>query len=119
MLESMKLQRSVALHRTYESTMTKITERLQLKDKKFKAIQTASRELLAKVWSCLNRIDPDFNLSYTDKICVKVLTPNLKKFLTHCCRQCHYFFEVRKCGNAECGICGRAHEAVYGRILYD
>ena len=76
-----------------------ITERLQLKK-----IQSASRELLAKVWSCLNRIDLDFNLRYTDTISVKVLTPNLKKFLTHCS---HYFFEVRKYGNAECGICGR------------
>ena len=55
----------------------------------------------------MNQIDPDFNLSYTDKISVKVLTPKLKQFLTHCCRQRHYFFEVRKCGNAECGICGR------------
>ena len=51
--------------------LTKITERLQLKDKKFKVIQSASRELLAKLWSCLNQIDPDFNLSYTDKISVK------------------------------------------------
>ena len=80
--------------------LTKITERLQLKDKKFKVIQSASRELLAKVWSCLNQRDPDFNLSYTDKISVKVLTPNFKKFLNHCCCQRHYFFEVRKCGNA-------------------
>ena len=39
-------------------------------------------------------------------ISVKVLTPNVKKFLAHSCRQDHYFFEVRKCGNEECGICG-------------
>ena len=53
-------------------------------------------------------LDPEFNLSYTDKISVKVLTPKLKQFLTHCCLQRHYFFEVRKCGNAECAwVCGR------------
>ena len=52
--------------------LTTFIERLQLKDKNFKVIQSASRVLLANVWSFLNPIDPDFNLSYTYKISVKV-----------------------------------------------
>ena len=62
------------------------------------------KTLLTKITEPL---DPEFNLSYTDKISVKVLTPKLKQFLTYCCLQHHYFFEVRKGVNAECGVCGR------------
>ena len=87
--------------------LSKITERLQLKDKKFNVMQLASEELQNEVWSCLNRLDSEFNLSYSEKISLNCLTPILKQFLSHCCHQCHYFFEVKKCENPECKTCVR------------
>lgn len=29
----------------------------------------------------------------------------LQQFLSHCCRERHYFFEVKKCGSADFTIC--------------
>ena len=31
--------------------------------------------------------------------------PMLQQFLSHCCQERHYFFEVKKCGSADCTIC--------------
>ena len=31
--------------------------------------------------------------------------PDLSKFLDHCCRRRHYFFEIKKCGKDGCKIC--------------
>ena len=53
----------------------------------------------------LKKIDPAFHLEHTDKVCQKSLSPKLKKFLSHCCHQRHYFFEVKKCGENSRQIC--------------
>ena len=70
--------------------LSKITERLQLKDKKFNVMQSASEELQNEVWSCLNRLDSEFSLSYSEKISLNCLTPILKQFLSLCCHQCYF-----------------------------
>ena len=31
--------------------------------------------------------------------------PQLKRFLEHCCKERHYFFDILKCGSSECEIC--------------
>lgn len=62
-------------------------------------------EVLEEVWASLLRIDPEFHLHYSDKISPKVITPRLEQLFLHCCRQRHYFFEIKKCGNEKCSIC--------------
>ena len=46
-----------------------------------------------------------FNLQTSDKVSQKSLTPALKEFISHCCRERHYCFEIKKCGETECTIC--------------
>ena len=60
---------------------------------------------VSDLWSQMKEFDPEFDLSPTDKIPRKKVTQNLQAFLKHCCRERHYFFDIKKCGNAACTIC--------------
>ena len=50
-------------------------------------------------------VDSEFNLQPCDKVSPKTLTPELKEFMSHCCHERHYFFEIKKCGTSVCTIC--------------
>ena len=69
-----------------------IAQRLELKGKKFSVGTAASEAEISDLWSQLKEIDPEFDLSPTDKIPRKKVTQNLQAFLKHCCRERHYFF---------------------------
>ena len=84
--------------------LNRITARLQLQVKKFTLGTTTSDEL-DDLWKCLSFIDSEFTLQHGDKVSDKQLTPLIKEFMAHCCRQRHYFFEVKKCGDSSCTIC--------------
>ena len=86
-------------------TLADIAQRLELKGKKFSVGTAASEAEISDLWSQLKEIDPEFDLSPTDKIPRKKVTQNLQAFLKHCCRERHYFFDIKKCGNAACTIC--------------
>ena len=93
---------SIALAKT---TLTSVTQRLKLKGKQFAVDVAAREESISEMWSCLEKIDPEFKLSHTEKVSHKTITPQLRKFISHCCSQRHYFFEIKKCGEAACEIC--------------
>ena len=83
--------------------LTRITERLQLKDKKFSVGTPATPGDLDDVWKCLSLINSDFSLQRNDKLSDKLLTtPLIKEFMSHCCRERHNFFEVKKCEESSC-----------------
>ena len=88
-----------------KTTLTAVTLRLQLKGKKFSVDVAAQPDELCQLWSTLKKIDPSFTIEHSDKVSVKSLTPKLKEFLSHCCNQRHYFFEIKKCGESTCQIC--------------
>ena len=69
---------------------------------KFAVDVAAREESISEMWSCLEKIDPEFKLSHTEKVSHKTLTPQLQEF---CCSQRPYFFEIKKCGEAACEIC--------------
>ena len=50
-------------------------------------------------------IDSEFSLQHSDKVSQKMLTPCLKDFMFRCCREHHYFFEIKKCGEKDCPTC--------------
>ena len=93
---------SVAPVKTLLST---ITQRLQLKEKKFTVDKSALPSEIESLWSSLLLVDASFDLQPSDKLSQKSLTPALKEFMSHCCRERHYFFEIKKCGETECTIC--------------
>ena len=98
--------------------LTRITQRLQLKDKKFSVGTPAAPSDLDDVWKCLSFIDSDFSLQHSDKVSDKLLTPLIREFMSHCCRERHYFFEVRKCGESLCTMCLQLQlpDDVYARV---
>ena len=77
-------------------TLVGITQRLELKGKPFLSVTEAD---ISEWWSCLQQIDPEFVLCPTDKITRKKLPQKLQAFLKHCCRERHYFFDIKKCGD--------------------
>ena len=86
-------------------TLAGITQRLELKGKQFIAGASATEADISELWSCLQQIDPEFVLCPTDKITHKKLPQKLQAFLKHCCRERHYFFDIKKCGDSVCTIC--------------
>ena len=86
-------------------TLADIAQRLELKGRKFSVGTAASEAEISDLWSQLKEIDPEFDLSPTDKIPRKKVTQNLQAFLKHCCRERHYFFDIKKCGDSACAIC--------------
>lgn len=65
----------------------------------------ASDHEIDALWSQLKEIDGEFELGHSDKIPRRKVTQGLEAFLKHCCRERHYFFEIKKCGKNDCSIC--------------
>ena len=86
-------------------TLADISQRLELKGEKFSVGTAASGEEISALWSQLKEIDPEFDLSPTDKIPRRKVTENIQSFLKHCCRERHYFFDIKKCGDEACTMC--------------
>ena len=82
--------------------LIQITERLQLKEKKFTVGTPATTDELNDLWKNWSFINSGFTLQHSDKVSDKLLTPLIKEFMTHCCRERHYFFEIKKCGDSSC-----------------
>ena len=86
-------------------TLTNVANRLEWKGRKFSVDVAATAESLIELWSTLKEIDPEFNLLHTDKISRKKLSSTLQAYLKHCCRERHYFFDIKKCGDSSCDMC--------------
>ena len=87
-----------------KTLLSTITQHLQLKEKF--TVDTAVRlEEISDLWAVLRQIDPEFDRQHTDKVSQRLLSPLLKKIISHCCRERHYFFEVKKCGKHNCTMC--------------
>ena len=77
-----------------KATLASVTQRLRLKSKQFAVDIAAREEGISELW---NKIDPDFNIGFTEKVSAKCLTPKLQEFI--------YFFEIKKCGQSTCEVC--------------
>ena len=88
-----------------KALLSRITQRLQLKENKFAVGNAAAPTSLSNLWDSLVLLDSEFSLNHTDKVSAKVLTQGLKTFMSHCCRERHYFFEIKKCGEENFQIC--------------
>ena len=100
--------------------LTDIALRLELKEKKFQVFVAATPAEIDDLWSALLSVDTQFSLARTDKCSVKDLTSNLSEFMTHCCRERHYFFDVLKCGIPECQLCSpvRLPQSVFNTLRH-
>ena len=67
--------------------LTKITERLQLKEKKFVMGTPAVSDELDDLWKPLLFIDSEFTLQHGDKVSDKNITPLVKEYMADCCHQ--------------------------------
>lgn len=67
--------------------------------------QHASPKELDDLWTTLPLIDQQFPHARSDKFNVKKLSDRLVKFIEHCCIERYYFFDILKCGKANCDIC--------------
>ena len=85
--------------------LTDIAKRLEVKDKKFSVFTAASADELDDLSVALLSIDKEFPHGVSDKFSTKELSGRLIKFVDHCCVQRHYFFDIIKCGEANCDIC--------------
>ena len=79
---------SVAPVKTLLSTIT----RLKLKQKKFTVDTAALPNEMDSLWASLLSLDSEFQLQHSDKVSKRSLSPALKEFMAHCCREHHYSF---------------------------
>lgn len=78
---------------------------LKLKDEFIKTFASASNNELSIFWNAIISLDSTLT---EDGIYRKEAIGNHVKalqFLSHCCCQSHYTFDILKCGNASCTIC--------------
>ena len=89
-----------------KAVLTEVLERLKLKEKNIHVSSAASEGELMAVWKSLMAIDSNCSeySSLRKKSDLKH-APAFHKFLSHCTRERHYFFEVKKCGQETCTIC--------------
>ena len=85
--------------------LTDIAVRLELKEKKFEVFIAATPAEISDFWTALLSIDTHFSLTLSSKCSAKDLTSQLLEFMTHCCKERHYFFDILKCGAPECQVC--------------
>ena len=88
-----------------KAVLTDIAKRLELKEKKFSVFSAATNDELDDLWTSILSIDQEFPYSRSDKFSAKDLTSQLVEFMSHCCKQRHYYFDILKCGKRECKIC--------------
>lgn len=86
--------------------LTNVFQRLELKEKKFSIFTSATPEDIDTFWSAVLEIDESLGLP-SDKVNQSTLARSnrLQEFFSHCCRQRHYSFSIRKCGEEGCSIC--------------
>ena len=65
----------------------------------------ASDPDIEEMWENVTAIDPSVDPRETLNKGNLSSKPHLVNFLNHCCRQRHYFFEIKKCGESSCTIC--------------
>ena len=75
---------------------------------------------ITDLWTALLSIDTHFSLTHSSKCSAKDLTSQLSEFITHCCRERHYFFDILKCGDSECQVCDppRLSESVFRSLRH-
>lgn len=84
--------------------LTRIMQRLQPKERNFKAFVAATRVEINDFWTALLALGA--TLQAEEKIIYKTLTYHKKivEFIQSCCQSAHYSFDVLKCGQADCQI---------------
>ena len=72
--------------------LTKLFDRLQLKEESFTASISATEADIDDLWESAQEVEPSL-----------VRGESLRK--EHCCARRHYFFVVKKCGSSDCDMC--------------
>ena len=86
--------------------LSQIFQRLQFKGKKVEVSEAATQSDIDSLWQFFLTFEttcphPE---EMKGKSCLQKL-PSLARFISHCCREHHYFFEIKKCGITSCDIC--------------
>lgn len=89
-----------------KAILTGIFKRLKLKEKTIHVSAAATEDELAVIWESVASIDSNCS----EYNCLRrksdlKQSPKIKEFLSHCTRERHYFFEIKKCGQETCTIC--------------
>ncbi|RIB30087.1 hypothetical protein C2G38_2153715 [Gigaspora rosea] len=80
------------------------TERLQLKNNKFKCYFSASKEDITEIFESIFRINPTLKIKKTTQI-QKCHHLELIKFIDTHCQARAYSFQIKKCNNFSCLYC--------------
>ncbi|CAG8526144.1 5965_t:CDS:2, partial [Racocetra persica] len=80
------------------------TERLRLKNNKFKCFSPASKEAIAEIFKSIYSIDSTLKVEETTQAQIR-RHPALVKFMETHCQMRTYSFQVKKCNNPSCLYC--------------
>ena len=83
---------------------TDITRRLELYEWKFNVFTAATGEEVDGLQTAHFALDQEFQYDRSDKISAKDIPSDLARFILHCCKLTHYFFDILKCGNSNCTL---------------
>ncbi|PKB95198.1 hypothetical protein RhiirA5_475802, partial [Rhizophagus irregularis] len=99
-LES-ELKESIA---SVQNILNNRTERLSLKEKKFKCNDSANVEAITELFESIHTLDPTLTVDETTQVQIRRHTALIEFIDTHC-RIRAYSFQVKKCNNITCSYC--------------
>ncbi|EXX66412.1 hypothetical protein RirG_124050 [Rhizophagus irregularis DAOM 197198w] len=99
-LES-ELKESIA---SVQNILNNQTERLSLKEKKFKCNDSANVEAITELFESIHTLDPTLTVDETTQVQIRRHTALIEFIDTHC-RIRAYSFQVKKCNNITCSYC--------------
>ncbi|POG77649.1 hypothetical protein GLOIN_2v1767477 [Rhizophagus irregularis DAOM 181602=DAOM 197198] len=99
-LES-ELKESIA---SVQNILNNQTERLSLKEKKFKCNDSANVEAITELFESIHTLDPTLTVEETTQVQIRHHTALIEFIDTHC-RIRAYSFQVKKCNNITCSYC--------------
>ncbi len=94
-----------------KTVLSDVFSRLKLKDRPIRVRVAALESEIAELWEVAKTVEPELEPSMSLR---KGSMASKPSFLTHCCRQRHYFFEIKKCGAPDCDVCGPVLEVFDG-----
>ena len=79
-----------------KALLTGVFQRLKLKDKSIQVSPAATEEQLTSIWESILCIDSSCEPNCFRRKSDLKQAPKVKEFLSHCTRERHYFFEIKK-----------------------
>ena len=88
-----------------KSLLSSIFTRLKFNDEFINTFSSATVEEVSTFWSVILTLDSTLGIEGSYNKEAMKDHPKVLQFITHCCQESHYSFDILKCGKPDCEFC--------------